>query len=104
MALVELRRRSRQAIGPFLGLTAMAYFAYHMIQGDRGLIAWWRLSHEIAQAETNLAGLKSEEDRLDRRARLLRPDHLDRDMLEERARLMLDVGRPDEIMVLRPRS
>jgi cell division protein FtsB len=30
----------------------------------------------------------------------MRPDQLDPDMLEERARLMLSVGHPDEVVIL----
>ena len=104
MILVEIRRRARLVIGPFLGLTAVVYFAYHTVQGDRGLIAWWRLNQDIKQAEETLSHLDETREAMDRRAVLLRPDHLDADMLEERARLMLNMGREDEVVVLRPRS
>lgn len=104
MILNEIRRRARHVVGPFLGLTAVVYFAYHTVQGDRGLMAWWRLNQEIKQAEESLAQLEEARDNLDHRARLLRPDHLDPDMLEERARLMLNMGRDDEVIVLRPHS
>lgn len=104
MILNEIRRRARHVVGPFLGLTAVVYFAYHTVQGDRGLMAWWRLNQEIKQAEESLALLEETRDNLDHRASLLRPDHLDPDMLEERARLMLNLGRDDEVIVLRPHS
>ena len=39
----EIRHRARHVVGPFLGICAAAYFAYHAIQGDRGLMAWARL-------------------------------------------------------------
>jgi cell division protein FtsB len=69
-------------------------------------MAWWRLNQEIKQAEESLAQLEDVRDNLDRRARLLRPDHLDPDMLEERARIMLNMGRDDEVIILKqqPRS
>ncbi len=104
MILNEIRRRARHVVGPFLGLTAVVYFAYHTVQGDRGLLAWWHLNQDIKQAEESLAQLEEARDNLDHRARLLRPDHLDPDMLEERARLMLNMGRDDEVIVLRPHS
>jgi cell division protein FtsB len=102
--LNEIRRRARHAIGPFLGLTAVVYFAYHTVQGDRGLLAWWSLNKEVRVAESTLDRLQAERDRLNRRAQLLRPDRLDPDMLEERARIMLDMGRDDEVVVLHSRS
>ena len=102
--LNEIRRRARHVVGPFIGLTAVVYFAYHTVQGDRGLLAWWRLTQDIKQAEETLSQLEEVRDNLDHRAQLLRPDHLDPDMLEERARLMLNMGRDDEVIILRPRS
>ena len=97
----EIRRSARHVVGPFLGLTLVVYFAYHTVQGDRGLMAWWQLNQEVKQAEETLAQLDETRTTLDRRASLLRPDHLDPDMLEERARLMLNMGRDDEVVVLR---
>ncbi len=102
MLLHELRRRARHIVGPLLGVTALTYFAYHTVQGDRGLVAWWRLNHEIKVAESVLAETQAERQALERRASLLRPDNLDPDLLEERARLMLNMGREDEIVVFQP--
>ncbi|HIJ38898.1 MAG TPA: septum formation initiator family protein [Rhodospirillaceae bacterium] len=102
--LTEIRRRARHVVGPFLGLTAVVYFAYHTVQGDRGLLAWWRLNQEIKQAEESLTSVEVARDQLDRRVRLLRPDHLDPDMLEERARLMLNLGRDNELVILHGHS
>ncbi|HEY1720836.1 MAG TPA: septum formation initiator family protein [Magnetospirillaceae bacterium] len=98
----EIRRRLRQVIGPLLGLSAIAYFAYHTVEGDRGLLAWWQLNRDIHTAELTLADLQTEQTALDQRAGLLRRDHLDPDMLEERARAMADEGHPDEVIILRP--
>lgn len=101
MILSDLRQRCRTVIGPFLGVTALVYFAYHTLQGDRGLLAWWRLNKDVKQAEQTLAELEAVRDRLDRRARLLRPEGLDPDMLEERARQMLNLGRDDEVIIMK---
>lgn len=102
--LREIRRRARNVIGPFLGLTAVVYFGYHTVQGDRGLFAWWRVKQEVHQAEESLTAVSAERDRLDHRVQQLRPDHLDADMLEERARAMLNMGRDDEVIILRHHS
>jgi len=98
---VKLRRRVRSVVGPLLGLSAVAYFAYHTVEGDRGLLAWWHLNRDIRVAEATLGDLKLERDALDRRTRLLRPERLDPDMLEERARAMDDLGHDDEVVILR---
>jgi len=98
----ELRRRLRQASGPLLALLMLSYFVYHTVEGDRGLLAWWHLNRDIRAAEATLAGQQAERAALERRAGLLRPDHLDPDMLDERARAMADLGHEDELVVLRP--
>ena len=99
--LREIRRRAHNVIGPFLGLTLVVYFGYHTVQGEHGLLAWWRVKQEIRQEEQTLSEVSAEKDRLDRRVRQLQPDHLDPDMLEERARVMLNMGRDDEVIILK---
>ncbi len=101
MALVrEIRVRARQVAPLVLAICTLAYLAYHAVQGDRGLLAWVILKQELTQAEATLERLTGERERLARRVALLRPDGLDPDMLEERARVLLDYGRPDERVIL----
>ena len=97
--LQELSRRLRHVIGPLIGVGAVAYFAYHTVEGDRGVLAWIRLKNEILEAEMQLAKVTTERQALEHRVLLLRPDHLDPDMLEERARTMLNMGRDDEVVI-----
>jgi len=87
-------------MGPLIGLGAVGYFAYHTVEGDRGVLAWMHLRNDIVDAELQLAKVTSERQQLEHRVLLLRPDHLDPDMLEERARAMLNMGRADEVEVL----
>ncbi|CAA7612050.1 septum formation initiator [Magnetospirillum moscoviense] len=101
--LKELARRLRPVIGPVIGACAVAYFAYHTVEGDRGVLAWVRLKNEILDAEMQLAKVTTERQVLEHRVLLLRPDHLDPDMLEERARAMLNMGREDEMVVFEKR-
>lgn len=99
--LAEIRKRTRLVAGPILGVSLVGYFAYHLVQGDRGLVAWLRLNHQLQEARATLEATKAERDALDRRVALLRPEHLDRDMLDERARATLNVVGPNEIVILR---
>ncbi len=95
----EIRRRARLIVGPVLGISLCAYFAYHLVQGDRGLTAWLRLTQQIRDARTTLAAVEAERLTLERRVNLLRPEHLDRDMLDERARSQLNLAAPNEIVI-----
>jgi cell division protein FtsB len=97
--LQELLRRCRRVVSPLIGLGAVTYFAYHTVEGDRGVLAYIRLQNEILEAEMQLSKVSSERTEMEHRVLLLRPDHLDPDMLEERARIMLNMGRDGEVVV-----
>ncbi|ALG72211.1 septation ring formation regulator EzrA [Azospirillum thiophilum] len=88
---------------PALCACVVAYFAYYAIHGDRGLVAMKQIQGEIAQAEVVLNQLRTEREEMERRAQLLRGDGLDRDMLEERARLMLNFSNPRDVIVKLPK-
>jgi cell division protein FtsB len=87
---------------PLMGAAAIVYFGYHGVQGDRGLIAWWNLRYELEKVEANLAEVSAEKRAMEHRVSLLRPESLDRDMLEERARVMLGFVHPDDRIVPLP--
>jgi len=96
----ELRARARYVIGPVLGLSAITYFGYHVVHGERGLLAWWQLRERISSARKSLADIQGERAVLENHVRLLHPESLDPDMLEERARVMLNYGRADDIITI----
>lgn len=102
MFRTDMRRRARQIVGPLIGAALVTYFGYHAVQGDRGLIAWWNLRYEIEKADFELAAVTVERKRLEHRVALLRPESLDRDMLEERARLMVGNVHPGDLIVPMP--
>lgn len=98
----ELRRRGRAITGPVLGISLVCYFAYHLFVGDRGLLAWVELTQELRDAKATLAALDVEKDTLERRVGLLQPEHLDPDMLDERARATLNLVAPNEVVIPLP--
>lgn len=98
--LGEFKHRARFVLPPLLGLGAVVYFSYHAVQGNRGLLAWWETQHEIQQAYARLALLKNEHDALENRVYLLRPESLDPDLLEERARVVLSMGMEGEVVIV----
>ncbi len=100
--LSEIRRRARHIVPQVVLACTLGYFAYHTTQGERGLLAWLQLETELRVAPRAAAVLAAERRRLERRVRLLRPDGLDPDMLEERARILLNYGRDDEVLILLP--
>ncbi|MBS27511.1 MAG: septum formation initiator [Alphaproteobacteria bacterium] len=83
-----------------IGALLLAYFSYHMVQGDHGLLSLLQLRTKVEQANALHASLQTEREQLEARVALLRPDNLDPDMLEERARVMLNFAHPNELVIL----
>jgi len=98
----SLRRRIRRVSVSFLGVSATFYFVFHVFHGDRGLIAWAQLRQQVVEVEATAKAMAAERQYLENRVRLLHPESLDPDMLDERARLMLNFGHPDELVILDP--
>lgn len=96
----ELRLRARHIVGPVLGICAVLYFAFHAIRGERGLLALRQLSHRVELARLEYNDIKAQRMALENKVKLLHPDSLDPDMLDERARIMLNYGLDDEIVVM----
>ncbi len=97
--LREIRRQLKSAAIPAFLLALTAIFAWQATQGAHGLIMRERRETELAQAEANLAAAKAERDMWQRKVAGLTPSHLDKDALDQRARELLNLAAPDEIVV-----
>lgn len=81
---------------------AIAYFLHHANIGQRGLEANRGLSAEIDAATLQLERLQHDRKDWERRINLVRSEQLDRDLLEEQARMMLGrVHRNDLVIIMR---
>ncbi len=100
----EIRRRAMQVAPQVLLASTLAYFGYHAVEGDRGVLARIRLDQDLAEAREVRATLGAERARLAHRVALLRPDSLDPDLLEERARRVLNLGYPGDFVILLPKA
>ena len=88
-----------------LGLYVMAalligYFGVNAYSGNRGIKAKQDIDRQIAELNTELSGLKLQRAKLDRRVALLRSNRLDPDMLDERARALLDYVHPNDLTLM----
>lgn len=97
--ILEIRRRGRHVAGAILGALLFAYFTFHAVQGDRGLLAWVQLKQQIIHATADFDASAAGRGLWEKRIALLRTDRLDRDMLDERARMVTGLGRKDEIVI-----
>jgi cell division protein FtsB len=101
MAIIdEIRYRARFALWPIIGALVLAYFSFHMVQGQQGVLSLLQLQTKVEIAENLHATLSGERHELETRVALLSPNNLDPDMIEERARVMLNFAHPNEIVIL----
>jgi cell division protein FtsB len=83
-----------------IGLSLSAYFAYHLVEGDRGLGAWVRLTQQIRQTKVMAAEIHADREAQERRVSMLRPEHLEPDLLDEQARSALNLVDPGEVVIM----
>ena len=76
----------------------VGYFGVNAYTGKYGLNARLELDQEIIALTSELARLKRERADGEHRISLLRPDRLDPDMLDERARYQLDYANPHDLV------
>ena len=104
-----IRRRRRRFLIPLMlyGVSAavVGYFVHHAHSGARGFEAERNMKRRRRISPTNSRSSSSERADWERRIALLRSDQIDRDLLEERARIMLGrVHRNDLVIITRRRS
>lgn len=99
-AFGEIRLRARRMVVPTIGICLLGYIAFHAVQGERGLLAWWRIQQDIQISEVALARTGAARQALEARVALMRPESLDLDMLDEQVRRVLGLVHEDERLVL----
>ena len=99
----SLRRATRGWGFPVVVAALVLYFGYFAVNGNHGLLAWLRLQQEIEVKQAELDRVQAERTTLEHRVRLLRPESVDPDLLEEQARARLGLAEPDEVVILRDR-
>ena len=97
------RQRKQSKVRPLLlplgCLFVMGYFAYHAVEGDYGLFALGKLKDRVAELESELAAARAERDRMESHVALMRPESLDRDMIDERAREALNMADAKDLVI-----
>jgi len=98
-----VRTRLRSIVAPIvfylvLGV-ASGYLVWGASNGEHGLKAEQKYDVEAAALRTELAALKEERARWERRVAALRPNSVDRDLLEEEAHMKLDRVARDEVVI-----
>ena len=83
-----------------LAALLIGYFGVNAYSGNRGLKAKEEIDQQIATLTTELDRLQSEDVQWQRRIGLLRSGDTDPDMLDERARALLDYVDPNDLTLM----
>lgn len=93
-------RKTFAVAGSFFLLgTMIAFFGFHTVTGERGILARPQLEHKIIQAEEQLALLEKHRSFLAHRITLMHKSGVDADILAETARSDLGLYAPNDVIV-----
>jgi cell division protein FtsB len=98
-------RTRRRRIGFLLAFHCIAwgasgYFAHSAYTGDRGLVAKKDAKDRIETISVLIGEAKAERQAWERRVGQLAGPEIDRDLLDERQRLMLNAVHPNDLVIL----
>lgn len=94
--------KTRRVTGLLIPMALMmigAYFTFAAVQGDFGLFRRIQVDAEKDALVAELAALEAEVAEMEILARRMSDDYLDLDLLDEQARSVLGMARPDEIIL-----
>jgi cell division protein FtsB len=86
-----------------LAAALIGYFGLNAYSGDHGLRAREQMDKQITSLTDQLAQATAERDAWQRRIKLLKSDSVDPDMLDERARQLLDYADAHDLVLMTPR-
>ncbi len=101
MAVVKSKqnRPISQYLATFISCGLFVYFAFHLIHGERGYFALKGVEAKLAVSQHHYDDLSQERQSLENRVKMLRPDSVDLDLLDERARVVLGFMKPSEVVI-----
>ena len=85
---------------PCLVAFALLYFAFHLVNGDRGVYALFKETQRQKLLTSELAEVSAKREAMEIKVSHLRNDSLDLDLLDEQARRMLGLMGEGEKMIL----
>ncbi len=92
----------KQAVIPLLGVAILVYLGFNLMNGQRGFVSLLHVKGEIVAAESVLVAERARREQLEHAVSMLRPDSLDVDLLDERARSVLNFSHPNDFVIFLP--
>ena len=98
------QRNTGRLIIPSLCAVFLAYFGFHAYHGEFGINSKYQLEAQTVALQAQLDAVKARRMDLERRVRLMHDGTLEKDMLDEQARMALNLSQADEITIMLPAS
>jgi cell division protein FtsB len=92
--------KSKSSAFIVLLMALCSYFSYFAVKGDRGFFKYMYLQNKVAEAEKINENYDKQREEWEQRVKLLSANSLDLDLLDERARTVLNVIGDDEFIIL----
>lgn len=86
-------------IGPLLLAIGIFYFSFHALSGERGLYALLKEERKLELLKAELGDVSAKRKELEHRVSLMSDGSLDRDMLDEQSRAVLNDAAEDEVVI-----
>ncbi|PIB24948.1 septum formation initiator precursor [Amylibacter kogurei] len=100
---MKVIRNSRIGLGAAIFFAAIlslsAYFVFAAIQGDFGHFQRVQIEAEEQLLTQQLAELRKQREGIANKTHRMSDDYLDLDLLDEQARKLLGMARPDEVII-----
>ena len=97
---LDIQRKFRQYWLIMVSGFIVLYFGFHSFCGERNIYRYFTLKQEIAQAQQMAQKYAQQKQALQRKVQHLSDTSLDIDLLDERARVVLNMAADDEFIIL----
>ncbi len=97
---LDIQKKLRQYWLIVISCFIVVYFGFHSFCGERNIYRYFALKEEIAQAQKTAKQYSEQLHRLQRKVQHLSDNSLDIDLLDERARVVLNMAADDEFIIL----
>ena len=103
MQRAQTGHQDRKVLQTFVSIVFFLFainLFYHLMHGDRGYFALKGIEEKLALADAEYQNIHNEKAGLEGKVKMLRPDSLDLDLLDEQARRVLGFAAPQERILL----
>ena len=92
--------KSKSSAFIVLLMALCSYFSYFAVKGDRGFLKYMYLQNKVEKAKKINQDYDAQREEWEQKVKLLSSGSLDLDLLDERARTVLNVIGDDEFIIL----